>query len=46
MKLEIEKKKKNKDMFLKRNIRVKLTKLVITKFEGTNLEWLQFWNQF
>ena len=28
------------------DIRVKLPKLVITKFEGTNLDWLGFWNQF
>ena len=25
---------------------VKLFKLVITKFEGTHLDWLRFWSQY
>ena len=24
----------------------KLLKLVITKFNGTHIDWLRFWNQF
>ena len=27
-------------------VSVKLPKLKITKFEGTALDWFQFWNQF
>ena len=46
MKLEMKKKNEDKDMIVNRNTQVKLPKLVITKFEGTDLDWLQFWNQF
>ena len=28
------------------NCKVKLPKLFITKFNGTLLDWLRFWNQF
>ena len=28
------------------SVKVKLPKLVISKFEGTALDWLCFWNQF
>ena len=27
-------------------VKVKLPKLIISKFEGTNLDWLRFWGQF
>ena len=27
-------------------VKVKLPKLIISKFEGTNLDWLRFWSQF
>ena len=27
-------------------VNVKLPKLVITKFDGTSLDWFRFWNQF
>ena len=27
-------------------LKVKLPKLIISKFEGTNLNWLRFWSQF
>ena len=27
-------------------VSVKLPKLKITKFEGTTIDWFQFWNQF
>ena len=37
--LEMKKKNEEKDMILNRNIQVKLPKLVITKFEGTHLNW-------
>jgi len=26
--------------------KVKLPKLVISKFQGTHIEWIRFWNQF
>ena len=39
IKLEMKKKNEEKDMILNRNIQVKLPKLVITKFEGTHLDW-------
>ena len=28
------------------SIRIKLPKLVMTKFQGNHLDWLRFWNQF
>ena len=28
------------------SVKVKLLKLIISKFEGTNLDWLRFWSQF
>ena len=42
---------KNAEMSSERNARNnpvngKLPKLIITKFEGTNLDWLRFWFQF
>ena len=46
MKLEMKKKNEDKDIIVNRNIQVKLPKLVITKFEGTHLDWFRFWNQF
>ena len=27
-------------------VKVELSKLIISKFEGTNLDWLRFWSQF
>ena len=27
-------------------VRVKLIKLIINKFEGSNLDWLKLWSQF
>ena len=30
----------------KEDPKVKLPKLVISKFEGTALDWFRFWNQF
>ena len=46
MKLEMKKKNEDKDVFVNRNIQVKLPKLVIKIFEGTYLDWFGFWNQF
>ena len=46
MKLEKKKKNEDKDMIVNRNIHFKLPKLVITKLESTNLDWLRFLNQF
>ena len=46
MKLEMKKRNEDKEMIVDRNSQTKLSKLVITRFEGTNLDWLQFWNQF
>ena len=38
MKLEM-KKNKDKDIIVNKNIQVKRPRLVITKFEGTHLDW-------
>ena len=46
MKLDMEKKNEDKDIIVNSNIQVKLSKLAITKFEGTHLDWFRFWNQF
>ena len=27
-------------------VNIKLPKLIITKFDGTSLDWFRFWNQF
>ena len=27
-------------------VKVEFSKLIISKFEGTNLDWLRFWSQF
>ena len=43
MKLGIKKKNENKDMIVNRNIRAML---VIARFEGINLDWFRFQNQF
>ena len=42
----MKKRNENKDMIVNSNIQVKLTKLVIIKLEGTNLDWLLYSNQF
>ena len=39
IKLEMKQKNEDKDIIVNRNILVKLPKLVITKFEGTDLNW-------
>ena len=46
MKLDMEKKNEDKDIIVNSNIQIKLSKLAITKFEGTHLDWFRFWNQF
>ena len=52
MKIELEqmfeqKNEGNSDkQFRKNTVKVKLPKLKISKFEGTNLDWLRFWSQF
>ena len=48
MRLEMRKKydrEEGKDT-VKESVKVKLPKLVISKFEGTALDWFRFWNQF
>ena len=35
-----------KNGVLEGQVRVKLPKLVIGKFDGTHLDWFRFWNQF
>ena len=42
----MKKRNEDKDMIVNSNIQVKLTKLVIIKLEGTNLDWLLYSNQF
>lgn len=42
----MKKRNEDKDMIVNSNIQVKLTKLVITKLEGTNLDWLLYSDQF
>ena len=44
MKPEMKKKKEYKDIIVNGNTQVNLPKLVITKFEGTHLDWFQFLN--
>ena len=48
MKLQIKYKKHEKrDRIVnEERVIVKLPKLVITKFDGTFLDWFPFWNQF
>ena len=46
MKLEMKKKNEYTGIIVSSNIQVKLTKLVITRFEGVHLDWFRFWNQF
>ena len=36
----------NIDKIFRENPKVKLPKLVISKFERTHLDWLRFWSQF
>ena len=46
---EREKEEKRKEDSLLNDCKVsktKLPKLVITKFDGTHLDWFRFWNQF
>ena len=41
--------KKDEDKAIKSDcnaLKVKLTKLVITRFNGTHMNWFRFWNQF
>ena len=52
MKLELKKKYEDKREDQSKKLpadsttKVKLPKLVITKFEGTHFDWFRFWNQF
>ena len=50
MRLEIqnqsERKTKERESNKDNQPKVKLPKLVITKFDGTHLDWLRFWNQY
>ena len=41
--------KKKEDKSIKSDckvLKVKLPKLVITRFNGTHIDWFRFWNQF
>ena len=45
--INISTKEGNSDKQLRKNpAKVKLSKLIISKFESTNLDWLIFWSQF
>ena len=44
MKMEIRKQFEKKEK--KEDLKAKLPKLVVSKFEGTALDWFRFWNQF
>ena len=46
MKMEMKKKNEDEDMIVNSPIQIKLPKLVIAKLEGTNLDWLLYFNQF
>ena len=46
MEHELQMEKLRKENEKTRNTNAKLPKLVITKFNGTPLDWLRFWNQF
>ena len=44
--MEMKKKNEDEDMIVNSPIQIKLPKLVIVKLEGTNLDWLLYFNQF
>ena len=48
MKLQMNSKEyeKRNTIVNEKRAKVKLPKLVITKFNGTFLDWVRFWNQF
>ena len=46
MKSEMKNKNEDEDMIVNRNIRIRLPKLLITKFEAANLDWLLYSSQF
>ena len=48
MKLQMKSKEyeKRDEIVNEERVNVKLPKLVITKFDGTSLDWFRFWNQF
>ena len=46
IKREFEKKLEEDKSKLAKESGAKLRKLTITKFQGTHLDWLRFWNQF
>ena len=48
MKLQMKSKEyeKRDKIVNEERVNVKLPKLVITKFDGTSLDWFRFWNQF
>ena len=46
MRIEMRKKLEKKEERKKEDPQAKLPKLVISKFEGTALDWFRFWNQF
>ena len=48
MKLQMKSKEyeKRDNIVNEERVNVKLSKLVITKFDGTSLDWFRFWNQF
>ena len=42
----MKKKNEDEDLIVNRPIQIKPAKLVIAEFEGTNLDWLLYLNQF
>ena len=46
MRIEMRKQFEKKEEKKKEDPKAKLSKLVFSKFEGTALDWLRFWNQF
>ena len=48
MKLQMKSKdyEKRDKVVNEERVNMKLPKLIITKFDGTSLDWFRFWNQF
>ena len=46
MRMEMRKQFEKKEEKKKEDPKAKLTKLVISKFEGSALDWFKFWKQF
>ena len=46
MKMEMRNQFEKKEQKKEEDPKAKMPKLVISKFDGTDLDWFKFWNQF